>query len=283
MSEVTLLAAFAAGTLALLSPCSALLVPSFFAYAFGTRTALLARTALFALGLAAVLVPLGMGSSAASSLVYGNRQTMIAVAGWTIIALGVLQLLGKGFTLPFAGRLQARTAGIDARAGALPTVALGAVYGLAGFCSGPVLGAILTVAATEEVPARGGLLLAVYALGMAAPLFVLAALWDRFDLGHRQWLRGRSVHLGPVRTHTTSLLSGVLFVAIGALFLRSDGMVGLTGVFGDTTDLEFDAQAWISERLAGIPDWSVPAVIAVVAAGVALRRGRDGAPEHVDG
>ncbi|MCO8126864.1 cytochrome c biogenesis CcdA family protein [Acidimicrobiia bacterium EGI L10123] len=282
MSEVTLLAAFAAGTLALLSPCSALLVPSFFAYAFGTRTALLARTALFALGLAAVLVPLGMGSSAASSLVYGNRQTMIAVAGWAIIALGVFQALGKGFTLPFAGRLQARTAGIDARAGALPTIALGAVYGLAGFCSGPVLGAILTVAATEEAPVRGGMLLAVYALGMAAPLFVLAALWDRFDLGRRQWLRGRPLRLGPVRTHTTSLLSGALFVAIGALFLSSEGMVGLTGVLGDTTDLEFDAQAWISDRLAVVPDWSVPAVIAVVAVGVAWRRARDGAPEHVD-
>lgn len=283
MSEVTLLAAFAAGTLALLSPCSALLVPSFFAYAFGTRTALLGRTALFALGLAAVLVPLGMGSSAASSLVYGNRQTMITVAGWAIIALGVLQLLGKGFTLPFVGRLQARTAGIDARAGALPTIALGAVYGLAGFCSGPVLGAILTVAATEEAPARGGMLLAVYALGMAAPLFVLAALWDRFDLGRRQWLRGRPVRLGPVRTHTTSLLSGTLFVVIGVLFLSSEGMVGLTGVFGDTTDLEFDAQAWISDRLAVVPDWSVPALIAVVAAVVALRRGRDEAPEQVEG
>ena len=283
MSEVTLLAAFAAGTLALLSPCSALLVPSFFAYAFGTRTQLLGRTALFAVGLAAVLVPLGMGSSAASSLVYGNRQTMIAVAGWAIIALGVLQLLGKGFALPFVGRLQARTAGLDARAGALPTIALGAVYGLAGFCSGPVLGAILTVAATEEVPARGGILLAVYALGMAAPLFVLAALWDRFELGRRQWLRGRPVHLGPVRTHTTSLLSGGLFVVIGALFLRSDGMVGLTGVLGDTTDLEFGAQAWISERLVGVPDWSVPAAIAVVAVAVAWRRAREGAPEHVDG
>ncbi|MCQ3971328.1 cytochrome c biogenesis protein CcdA, partial [Klebsiella pneumoniae] len=71
MTDITLLAAFAAGVLALLSPCSALLLPSFFAYAFNTRTQLLGRTALFALGLGIVLVPLGMGSSAASSLVYG--------------------------------------------------------------------------------------------------------------------------------------------------------------------------------------------------------------------
>jgi cytochrome c biogenesis protein CcdA len=51
MTEVNLLAALAAGTLSLLSPCSALLLPSFFAYAFASRTALMARTGVFYLGL----------------------------------------------------------------------------------------------------------------------------------------------------------------------------------------------------------------------------------------
>lgn len=199
---------------------------------------------------------------------------MIAVAGCAIIALGVLQLLGRGLRLPFSDRLQARAAGLDVRTGALPTVALGAVYGLAGFCSGPALGAILTVAATEEVPVRGGILLAVYALGMAVPLFVLAILWDRFDLGRRQWLRGKAVRIGPVRTHTTSVVSGALFVLIGVLFLRSDGLVGLTGVFGDTTDLEFDLQSRLAGWFGAVPDWSVPAAVAVVAAVVAWRRTR---------
>lgn len=274
MTDITLLTAFAAGVLALLSPCSALLLPSFFAYAFNTRTELLGRTALFALGLAAVLVPLGMGSSAASSLVYGHRPTMIAVAGWTIIGLGVLQALGRGFTVPFANRLHDRSSRLDVRSGALPTVTLGAVYGLAGFCSGPALGAILTVAATETVPARGGVLLGVYALGMAVPLFALAVLWDRFELGRRRWLRGRPIHLGPVRTHTTSLASGTLFVVTGALFLRTDGLVGITGLFGDTTDLEFNLQIELSRWFGDVPDWAVPAAVAVGAAVWAWRRGQ---------
>lgn len=274
MTDITLLTAFAAGVLALLSPCSALLMPSFFAYAFNTRTELLGRTALFALGLGAVLVPLGMGSSAASSLVYGHRSTLIAVAGWTIVVLGVLQAVGQGFNVPFADRLHDRSSERDVRSGALPTVTLGAVYGLAGFCSGPALGAILTVAATEAVPVRGGVLLGVYALGMAVPLFALAVLWDRFELGRRRWLRGRAVHIGPMRTHTTSLASGVLFVVIGALFLQSDGLVGLTGLFGDTTDLEFDLQIELSRWLGGVSDWTVPAAVAVVAAAWAWRRRR---------
>ena len=151
---------------------------------------------------------------------------------------------------------------------------MGSVYGLAGFCSGPILGAILTIAATRQSPLQGGLLLAVYALGMAAPLFILAALWHRYDLGHRRWVRGRMLTLGPVRVHSSSLASGVLFVIIGALFLRFDGTAGITGVlgFGDTTDLEADAQQNVSTWLSAVPAWSVPAAIAAIATVVALRR-----------
>ena len=57
MTDVGYLAAFLGGLLALLSPCSALLLPSFFAYAFTGRGRLLAHTGVFYLGLAATLVP----------------------------------------------------------------------------------------------------------------------------------------------------------------------------------------------------------------------------------
>ncbi len=247
------LAAFAAGVLALLSPCSALLLPSFFAMAFASKRALVARTLVFYLGLLLTLVPLGIGAGAASSFFYGNRPILIGVAGWMIIGFGMMQLLGKGFTIPFSQRLSTAVAN-RAVDGWLSTLLLGAVYGLAGFCSGPVLGAILTVAATQESPWQGGGLLAVYALGMAAPLLLLAGLWDRYDLGSRRWLRGRTLTLGRLRVHTVSLVSGLLFVVIGVVFLRYDGTAGLTGSLGvgDLTDVEFSAQQtvteWTSER-----------------------------------
>ena len=275
MTEVGVLTAVAAGVLSLLSPCSALLLPSFFAYAFASRTALLLRTLAFYLGLVLTLVPLGTGAAAASTLFYGHRGVLIAVAGWSIIAMGVLMVLGRGFALPFSARLQALASRRTVRGAGLPsTVLLGAVYGLAGFCSGPVLGAILTMAATQQSPAGGGLLLAAYALGMAAPLFVLAALWDRFDLGHRRVLRGRAVSLGPLRVHSTSLVAGVLFVVIGTLFLRFDGTAGIVGVLGvgDTTDLEFTLQQRAADLVGGVPPWAVTGVLALGAAAWAVRR-----------
>lgn len=275
MPDVGLLAAFAAGVLALLSPCSALLLPSFFAMAFASKRALVARTLVFYVGLLITLVPLGVGAGAASTFFYGNRPILIAVAGWMIIGFGVLQLLGKGFTIPFSQQLNAAVAH-RAGDGWLSSLLLGAVYGLAGFCSGPVLGAILTVAATRESPWAGGGLLAVYALGMAAPLLLLAGLWERYDLGSRRWLRGRTLTLGRLRVHTVSLVSGLMFVVIGAVFLRYDGTAGLTGSlgFGDLTDLESSAQQAVTEWTSGVPGWTVLGVVTLVASYVAWRRTR---------
>lgn len=282
MSDVSYLTALLAGVLALLSPCSALLLPSFFAYAFASPRALLARTGVFYVGLILTLVPLGAGANFASALFYGQRALLISVAGWSIIGLGVLQLLGRGFAVPGVSRLHGWVMGREGDRW-ISTLMLGAVYGLAGFCSGPVLGAILTVAATQESPLAGGALLAVYALGMTVPMFAMALLWDRYDLGRRRWLRGRTMTLGPISTHTTSVAAGLLFITMGALFLRFDGTAGLTESFGlgDTTDLEFAAQVAVSTWGAAVPAWAPPLFIAVVAAVVAWKR--RAAPDSAQG
>jgi hypothetical protein len=106
--EASFLVTFLGGLLSLLSPCSALLLPAFFAYAFQSRGVLVGRTAVFYLGLCATLVPLGMGISAVSSLVYGHRSTLITISGLIIIAFGVIQALGGGFAFGPIERLLSR-------------------------------------------------------------------------------------------------------------------------------------------------------------------------------
>jgi cytochrome c biogenesis protein CcdA len=267
--EIGYLAAFLGGVLTLISPCGALLLPSFFAYAFASPGALLARTAVFYAGLATSLVPLGMGASFASSLFFGHRETLILVAGWLVIALGVAQILGGGFALSAAQRAQGRFAGRTSNGAVF---GLGAVYGLVGFCSGPILGAVLTVAASDGRPLHGGALLAVYALGMAGPLFLLALGWERFDLGSRSWLRGRQVSLGPLRLHSTSALSGLLFVGVGALFLTTGGTASGVPGLPSSLDVEVAVQSWLLRLDAALPDGAVLGSLGVVAAAMLARR-----------
>ncbi|MEU6984161.1 cytochrome c biogenesis CcdA family protein [Streptomyces sp. NPDC046324] len=270
-SDIGYLAAFLGGLLALLSPCSALLLPAFFAYSIDSTSRLLARTGIFYAGLATTLVPLGAAGSFAGRLFYGNRDLLVALGGWTIIVLGVLQILGRGF----ASRRMAEVSGRIRPTTAVSVYALGLVYGLAGFCAGPILGSVLTVAALSGSPAYGGLLLAVYALGMAVPLFLLALLWERYELGRRRWLRGRTVRAGRFELHTTSLLSGLFFVVLGTLFLAFDGTTALPGLL--SVDDSFAVEERVASLGRSVPDWALlVVVVAVVAVVLAVRgwRGR---------
>ncbi|MFG2893150.1 cytochrome c biogenesis CcdA family protein [Streptomyces sp. NPDC048248] len=262
MTDIGFLAAFLGGALALLSPCSALLLPAFFAYSLAHPGRLLARTGVFYLGLATTLVPLGAASTAAGRLLNGHRGLLIAVGGCLVIALGLAQILGLGFA---SKRAQAAAAKITPRS-AVSTFLLGCVYGLAGFCAGPILGAVLTVTAVSGSPLYGASMLAVYALGMALPLFLLALLWDRFDLGSRGWLRGRALTLGKLRLHTTSVLSGLFFIGVGVLFLLFNGTGALPGILD--ADAEFRVEEWVAGVGNGVPDFVLVAVVALVVAGV---------------
>lgn len=268
MPEISYLAALAGGVLALISPCSALLLPSFLAYAVAGRSELIARTGVFLAGLLVVLVPLGAGSAALAGLLTTHRAAVVQVAGAVVIVLGVVQILGGGWALAPATRAQARFA---TRSTWVATAGLGAVYGLAGFCSGPILGAVLTVAAASGQPLRGAALLALYALGMTVPAFLLAALWQRFDLGRRRWLRGRGYRLGPLRLHSTTTVAGLLFVAVGVLFVLGDGTAGLVGADPATAA---GAENAVTGAGAWVPDAVVLAVVAVLVVVVTVWRVR---------
>ncbi|MFD0369524.1 cytochrome c biogenesis CcdA family protein [Streptomyces sp. NPDC127114] len=273
-SGIGYFAAFLGGLLALLSPCSALLLPAFFAYSMETRAKLVATTGIFYAGLATTLVPLGAAGSFAGRLFYGHRDLLVTLGGWTIVVLGVLQILGLGF----ASRRMSEASGRIRPTTALSVYALGLVYGLAGFCAGPILGSVLTVAALSGSPAYGGLLLAVYALGMAVPLFVLALLWERHELGRRRWLRGRPVRIGRFEAHSTSLLSGFFFVLLGTLFLVFDGTTALPGLL--SVDDSFAVEERVASLGRSVPDWALlVAVVAAVGAVLAWRARRGGREE----
>ena len=110
----------------------------------------------------------------------------------------------------------------------------------------------------------------VYAAGMTVPLVVLAALWDRFDLGRRKWLRGHAVRIGPIHTHTTSLISGVFFIGIGVLFLLTGGTANLGGFLGADTSVAL--QGWFARVTGNVSNLAVALAVVLVAIGFLIRR-----------
>lgn len=271
--EIGLVTAFIGGMLALLSPCSALLLPAFFASTVGARLQLLAHGAVFYLGLVITLVPFGLGIGALGTLFLEQRGLVIAVTSVVLIALGVLQALGFGFdvskALPGTAKLQKRAA---AGKGFVRTLLLGAVGGVAGFCAGPILGAVLTLAMGQGNAWSAGALLAVYGAGMVMPLVAIAALWEKLGTRGQRLLRGRTIVILGRRMHTTSLITGLLIIAVGLLFWFTNGLVSMPSL------VPMEVQMWAQQQgsVFSSPVFDVLAILLLALIGIGLwaRRNR---------
>ncbi len=235
--------AFLGGILTLLSPCSVMLLPAFFAYAFASPTKLIARTGLFFVGLLTTLVPLGVLAGVIGSFVIDNRTNFIIAAASLVIVIGAVQLVG----LPIPG-LSRSAAGEGTSA--ISVFVLGTVYGVAGVCAGPILGSVLTVAAFGGNPFYGGILLSLYALGMVVPLAILALTWTRLRAGGRSWLRPREIRIGPWRNSWWTVASGALSISIGTLLLTTEGTAGIGGVL--TIDSQYAVENWVTGTASAI-------------------------------
>jgi cytochrome c-type biogenesis protein len=183
-------AAFAAGMVSFLSPCVLPLVPAYVSYVAGQSETALARrrdlehrlaalglSALFVLGFGVVFVALGAGASALGGLLLRYRYEANLAGGAIVTVFGLL-MIGMSRGMPW---LQREWRFHPHLPGGMPFAAF--VLGLAfGFgwtpCIGPVLGAILTLSATQAAGAGGTALLAVYAAGLGVP-FLLVALFTR--------------------------------------------------------------------------------------------------------
>lgn len=279
--DIGLLSAFLGGALALLSPCAALLLPAFFASTVGAGPRLLLHGAVFYVGLALVLVPIGLGAGALGSLFVTHRTAIVAISSVLLVLLGIAQLLGLGFDparlMPGADRLQSRTASAT---GLVKTLLLGAAGGVAGFCAGPILGAVLTLAAARGDAVAAGGLLAVYGAGMVLPLLLIAALWQKLGARGRSVLRGRTFTVLGRELHTTSVLTGLLIIVVGIVFWTTNGLIGAPEL------LPYETQGWLQEMAGTLANPVLDIVVLVALAGVALflwarRQRRNTAPEPV--
>ncbi len=271
--NLSLLGAFLGGVLTLLSPCSVMLLPAFFAYAFTSPGALLARTGVFFAGLATALVPLGLLAGTLGAWVNRFRFELVTVASVVVILLGLVMLLG----VPVPGLVRQRGA---RGASAASVFALGTVYGLAGVCAGPLLGAALTFAAFGGDPLFGGLVLLVFAAGMAMPLLLLALLWNRVPAVQRL-VRPRELVIGRWRNAWTNVIGGALTAAIGVLLLVTRGTTSLGGLLGATEQARLESTVMLAT--AGVPDWVAILLLAALAAiwaTTAVVRGRAGEREQ---
>ncbi|MDO9563847.1 MAG: cytochrome c biogenesis protein CcdA [Bradyrhizobium sp.] len=190
--DVSIPAALLAGVVSFLSPCVLPLVPPYLIYLTGatiervandepeasSRRAVMISAGMFVLGFSTVFVALGASASLIGSLIRAWSAELSIVAGIVIIIMGLhfLGLTRIGFMMR-EGRLP-----IPKPVGLWGAYAMGLAFAFGWTpCIGPILAAILSVAASEATVAKGAMLLAVYSAGLGIPFLIAAFMVEQFS------------------------------------------------------------------------------------------------------
>jgi cytochrome c-type biogenesis protein len=222
VADVTIFAALIAGLVSFLSPCVLPLVPPYLVYLAGTSLERLAgaeapprvkrdtvvAALLFVAGFSTVFVALGASASAIGGLIRFYSGELAIVAGIVIIAMG-LHFLGVT-PINFLYR-QARIE-MPKPVGLWGAYAMGLAFALGWTpCIGPILAAILAVAASKATVAKGAGLLAVYSLGLGVPFIIAAFAVEPFAAFLTRF-RAHLVHVERVMGGLL-VLTGIAFLA----------------------------------------------------------------------
>ena len=235
MAEVGIGAAFLFGIISFVSPCVLPLLPGYLSlmsgYSVGDLEAGTASTArmvkttgLFVAGFTVVFVLLGAAATSLGQVVSRYQFVATRVAGWLVVAFGILIVVSAVSNSPFlAGLMRERRMEVrPSRLGAWAPVVMGLAFGFAWTpCIGPVLAAILLTASVQETVGEGMVLLFSYALGLGVP-FVLAGIGMTKMLGAVKFLRK---YLRPI-----NIPSGLLVAAFGVVMI-SGNLARLSGWF----------------------------------------------------
>jgi cytochrome c-type biogenesis protein len=184
-ADVSLLAAFIAGLLSFLSPCVLPLVPPYLVYLAGTSLERLAddapkplvwrdtigAAALFVAGFSTVFIAFGASASMIGALLMRLSPQLSILAGIAIILMG-LHFLGL---TPIGLLMREKRLKMPKPVGIWGAYCMGLAFAFGWTpCIGPVLAAILAVAASKETVTKGAGLLAVYSAGLGIPFMIAA-------------------------------------------------------------------------------------------------------------
>jgi cytochrome c-type biogenesis protein len=208
--------AFVAGLLSFLSPCVLPLIPSYVGFLTGLtleevevrRGTALAHALWFVAGFSLIFIALGATASALGVLLLRSQVWIGRIGGVVVILFGLYLL---GVLRPGILMRERKVQLARKPLGYLGSAFVGITFGAAWTpCIGPILGAILTLAAAEGSLGHGAALLTAYSAGLALPFMLTALALDRF----LAWFQRFRPYLAWVER-----IAGGLLILLGVLLL----------------------------------------------------------------
>lgn len=222
--------AFLAGLLTFLAPCTLPLVPGYLGFISGVflsdlknpdkaktaRRKIFLNGVLYVIGFSLVFIILGSlfglgGGALIKYRLYLSRIGGLFVIFFGLFMLGILKLPFLNFE-KHLGNTKALKPGNP-----FSSLIFGATFAFGWTpCVGPILGSILTLAASSATIGRGAFLLAVFSFGLAAPFLLIAA-----------GIGSASAYLAKLNKYLNliSIIGGVFLIFLGVLLLTNNLIV----------------------------------------------------------
>lgn len=220
--NISIFVAFLAGLISFLSPCILPVIPSYLVFITGisleelsqqenlrkVRKKVIANSLTFILGFSIIFITMGASATFLGKFLFRNIRWFEIIGGVLVIILG----------LHFAGILRLKFLDREKKIhlkkkplGYLGTCLVGMAFG-AGWtpCVGPILGAILAVAATTQNIFKGIALLAFYSAGLGLPFFLSAIILHKFF----EYFKTIKKYFKVI-----SIVGGVLLIIVGILLI----------------------------------------------------------------
>ena len=247
------LIAFLGGVLTLLAPCSVMLLPAFFSYAFQSPRKLIARCGIFWLGLLTPLIPLGAALSSVVALIREHSAFITHVIALLVIVAGLITLFSLDVPV---FRVRSLETASQSRDTAWAVYLLGITYGIAGVgCAGPILGAVLATSSLGGSVVEGIIAVIFYSAGMAFPLLVLALLWQHSAGRVQAIVRPKPLTLFKRQTTWTNVVSGLVLIILGFTIFAIDLSNPLGGIVSIDTLASWEES--IMGLFGALPAWVI--------------------------
>ena len=221
-TDVSLIAAFAAGYLSFVSPCVLPLIPGYISFVSGvsveemradappttSRLQVFFTSLAFVLGFSLVFIALGASATAIGKFLFAKLPLLSKIAGVILIVFG-LHTMGV-FRLAFL-ETEKRVHAQRKPGGPLGAMLVGVAFAFGWTpCIGPMLGGILAIAGSKNSVGEGITLLAIYSMGLGIPFLITSLAINQF-FGAAKRIRRYY--------HAIELTSGALLVVIGLLIM----------------------------------------------------------------
>lgn len=234
--QVSLVAAFVAGMVALFAPCCiSFLLPAYLGNVFKEKKKVLLMTLVYSSGIFVVMLPVVLGAKALSSLFFEWHDQTYIFGGVLMIVVGVVALLGVKLPMLKLGSGQAKS-----KTDVASTFMLGLVSGITSACCAPVLVGVMALSSLSPTLIQSLGVGVAYVMGMVTPLYVAAVLIEKGNILDRPFLRKKlfTIKLGdrwfPV--FATNIGAAVIFVGVGVLTVVLT-LMGRLGMSMGETDI----------------------------------------------